>query len=107
MPRGGRRAGAGRPAGVPNRVNSDLRQAAQEYTPEALATLRSICNSGTSEAARVAAASAILDRGHGKPTTTAEVVADVTQRGASYSSEPISETVAWIQRVLAEHKETA
>ena len=104
MPRGGKRTGAGRPVGATNKVNADLREAAQEYTSEALATLRSICNSGSSEAARVAAASAILDRAHGKPTTTAEVVAEVTQR-TRIPSEPISETAAWIERVLGEKRE--
>jgi hypothetical protein len=109
MPRGGKRTGAGRPAGAPNKVNADLREAAQQYTSEALATLRTICNSGASEAARVAAASAILDRGHGKPAATAQVdvVAEVTQQNASYSRETVSETAAWIESVLAKTKEHA
>src|SRR6476646_2152120 len=103
MPRGGKRNGAGRPAGSPNKVNADLREAAQEFTAEALATLRSICNSGSSEAVRVAAASALLDRGHGKPTTTAEVTADVNQRTTpSVIGEPISVTAAWLKSVLAQ-----
>lgn len=39
---------------------------ARVYTPEALATLAAIMKSGESEAARVAAADKLLDRGHGK-----------------------------------------
>lgn len=40
--------------------------AAQEYTQEALDTFAAIMKGGESEAARVAAADKILDRGHGK-----------------------------------------
>ena len=64
---GGKREGAGRKAGVPNKVTIELRGAAQVYTEEALEVLIKIARSGKSEAARVAAACAILDRGHGKP----------------------------------------
>ena len=38
----------------------------------ALKTLAAICNEGQSEAARVSAASALLDRGYGKPTQQLE-----------------------------------
>jgi hypothetical protein len=107
MTRGGKRNGAGRPRGSRNVVGADLREAAQKYTPEALETLRSICNSGSSESARVAAASAILDRGYGKPAATTNVVGDLTHRTTPIPSEPISETVAWIRQVLADAKEPA
>lgn len=59
--------GPGRPKGSRNKVTIELAEAAQEYTEEALETLIRICRSGKSEAARVAAACALLDRGHGKP----------------------------------------
>jgi hypothetical protein len=59
--------GPGRPKGVPNKVNRELASAAQEYTEEALEILIKVARSGRSEAARVAAACAILDRGHGRP----------------------------------------
>lgn len=65
--RGGTRPGAGRPKGSPNKATVDLQDAAREYTEEALETLRAICASGQSESARVAAATALLDRGYGKP----------------------------------------
>jgi hypothetical protein len=84
---------------VPNKAGRDLREVAKEYTPVAMKTLAEICAKGESEAARVAAANALLDRAHGKPTSV--VVADVTQRpGETVHSEPISETVAWVQSVL-------
>ena len=63
----GLRKGGGRPKGALNKVTRELADAAQEHTEEALETLLHICRKGRSEAARVAAACAILDRGHGKP----------------------------------------
>lgn len=67
MPVGGKRTGAGRPKGSPNRATSDLKQAAQAYTDEALKTLAKIMKDEKQPApARVSAANAILDRGHGK-----------------------------------------
>jgi hypothetical protein len=105
MPRGskpGERRG-GRQKGVPNKAGRELREVAKEYTPVAMKTLAEICEKGESEAARVAAANALLDRGHGKPTSV--VVADVTQRpGQTVHSEPVSETVKWIESVLNDPK---
>ncbi len=72
MARGGKRDGAGRPKGAVNKVTADIRQAAQEYSARALEVLVSVATTGESEAARVAAANAILDRAHGKPTQSVE-----------------------------------
>lgn len=44
-----------------------LREAAQAMTSDALAALAEVMRNGASEHARIAAASAILDRAHGKP----------------------------------------
>jgi hypothetical protein len=63
----GLRRGGGRPKGVPNKANGELRAAAQQYSTAALSTLAAIMKSGASEQARVAAANALLDRGYGKP----------------------------------------
>jgi hypothetical protein len=57
----------GRKAGTPNKATADIKAAAQAYTEDALATLAQIMKAGESEAARVAAANSILDRGFGKP----------------------------------------
>jgi hypothetical protein len=69
--RGGRRAGAGRKAGAKNRatkeIKATLEDLAREHTGAALQTLADICAKGSSESARVAAATALLDRGYGKP----------------------------------------
>ena len=64
---GGKRPGAGRKIGVPNKVTIELQAAAQQYTEQALRTLVEVCENSESDAARVAAACAILDRGYGKP----------------------------------------
>ena len=59
----------GRIKGTPNKVTQDLMGMAQKYTEDALNTLVTITNqSDAPPSARVAAANAILDRAHGKPT---------------------------------------
>ena len=64
---GGRREGAGRPLGSPNRLTRPLKELASEYGPDALKTLVQIMNEGESEQARIAAAKELLDRGYGRP----------------------------------------
>lgn len=78
MARGGKREGAGRPQGAVNKATADIRVAAQEYTDEALLVLAEVMRSTEHPAAaRVSAASAILDRGHGKPKQSLDVEAEV------------------------------
>jgi len=74
---GGARPGAGRPKGSLNKATADIKAAAQAYTEDALATLAKIMKSGESEAARVAAANSILDRGFGKPRQSVDLDAQV------------------------------
>ena len=57
----------GRKKGTPNKATKEIRELAREYTIEALEALYEIATGGESEAARVSAANAILDRGYGKP----------------------------------------
>jgi hypothetical protein len=61
----GRKTG-GRVKGVPNKATRDIKALAQKHTPEALKTLASIMKASESDAARVAAAKELLDRGYGK-----------------------------------------
>jgi hypothetical protein len=88
MARGGKREGAGRKKGskdrrprsspviiAPAEEKRQLREAARQFTDDALETLAAICSDGQSEAARVSAASALLDRGYGKPTQQLETEA--------------------------------
>ena len=85
MARGGKREGAGRKKGSEDRrprsspviiataqQKRELREAAREFTDDALKTLAEICKEGQSESARVSAACALLDRGYGKPTQQVE-----------------------------------
>lgn len=71
MSRGGKRPGAGRPAGSQNRDTSAARAALsallEGHVQTAIEALSDIAQNGQSEAARVSAACAILDRTHGRP----------------------------------------
>lgn len=77
MARGGKRDGAGRPKGAVNKATADIREAAQEYSAQALQVLVQVATQGESEAAKVAAANSILDRAHGKPKQAVDLQADV------------------------------
>lgn len=80
MPRGGKRPGAGRPAGSQNRDTAASRAALADlvagHVETAIATLAEIAKTGESEAARVSASVAILDRAYGRPAQA--VALDVT-----------------------------
>jgi len=71
MASGGIRPGAGRPAGSQNADTAAARAALsallEGQVAVAIAALADIAQNGTSEAARVSAACAILDRTHGRP----------------------------------------
>jgi hypothetical protein len=61
---------SGNPSGRP-KVVGEVQALAREYTTEAIETLAAIMRSAKSPAAaRTAAASAILDRGYGRPAQT-------------------------------------
>ncbi len=70
----------GRRKGTPNKVTAEIRDAAQQYTVEALEGLAQIARNSDSDAAKVAAWKAILDRGHGRPAQ--EVVLGGPEGGA-------------------------
>ncbi len=75
-PHGGKRPGSGRKPGTKARATviqkATLSELARKHTTAALRTLVDVAATGTSEAARIAAASAILDRGYGKPPAAIE-----------------------------------
>lgn len=59
----------GRSKGVPNKATASIRDAAREYTTEAILTLAEVMRDEAQPApARVSAANALLDRGYGKPS---------------------------------------
>ena len=85
MPRGGKREGAGRKQGsndrkprsppiitAPAQEKRELREAARQYTGEALKTLAAICNHGQSEAARGSAATDSILNGAKRPNSYAK-----------------------------------
>jgi hypothetical protein len=76
--RGGKRPGAGRKAGTPNRASSkqklNLSFVARQHTDTAIDTLVTVCNGAEyPAAARVTAANSLLDRGYGRPTQSHEL----------------------------------
>lgn len=75
--RGGKRPGAGRPKGARDKATREqgatLGEMARAHTAAALKTLAAIAKSGESEAARVSAANALLDRGYGRPPQSLEL----------------------------------
>lgn len=64
---GGKRPGAGRKPGAVSKAKRELAEMAKEHAAMALQVLVNVAQSGESDAARVSAATAILDRGYGKP----------------------------------------
>ena len=71
MARGGKRVGAGRPKGSVTKSTAQARgqisEIARKHTKVAMGVLVAVAQSSESDAARVTAAIAILDRGYGKP----------------------------------------
>lgn len=59
----------GRAKGTPNKATASIRDAARQYTDDALSVLAKVMKDEEQPAAaRVSAANALLDRGYGKPT---------------------------------------
>ena len=73
---GGKRPGAGRKPGVVSKAKRDLSDLAKDYAVKALEALVQISTEGESEAARVSASVAILDRAYGKPVPMPEPAQD-------------------------------
>jgi hypothetical protein len=65
--RGGRRPGAGRPLGSPNRLTQPLKQLAAMHSADCIAVLVELRDHAEAEQVRLQAANALLDRGHGRP----------------------------------------
>ena len=64
---GGKREGAGRKAGVPNKSTAHMRELAGKHAGEAIATLVDIMtDTANPAAARVSASKEIIERGYGK-----------------------------------------
>lgn len=71
MARGGKREGAGRKPGMDSAAKRELIDMAKDHGQAAVGVLAEIMNNKVESAtARVSAATALLDRGYGKPTQT-------------------------------------
>lgn len=67
---------------MPNKATAALREVAGQYTEAAVLTLAEIMqDSEQPAAARVSAASGLLDRAHGKPAQSVDVTGDMTFQG--------------------------
>lgn len=72
--RGGVRAGAGRPVGAVSPERKALRELAQAHTEDAVNALAGLCTDAKQPGmVRVSAATALLDRGHGRPNVSVTV----------------------------------
>ena len=72
--RGGVRAGAGRPVGAVSPERKALRELAQAHTEDAVSALAGLCTDAKQPGmVRVSAATALLDRGHGRPNVSVTV----------------------------------
>lgn len=71
--RGGRRPGAGRPRGAPNKLSRPLRELAALHTEDCITVLVQLRDHAEAEQVRLAAANALLDRGHGRPRQEIDV----------------------------------
>lgn len=95
--RGGRRPGAGRPKGAKDKstreAGATIAELARSHAETAIAVLVQVARASESDAARVSAANAVLDRGYGKPPQAVE--------HAGKDGEPIKLDVAVSDRDLA------
>lgn len=73
---GGARPGAGRKKGKVSEAKRVIAEMAREHAETALGVLMDIALRGESEAARVSAANALLDRGYGKPVQGMELTGE-------------------------------
>ena len=73
---GGPRPGAGRKPGSVNETTKLIREAAQKHGPDMIDELVRLAKQSESDAARVAAANAVLDRGYGRPKQSLEHVGE-------------------------------
>ena len=71
--RGGRRPGAGRPLGAISRLTRPLRELAALHSADCIAVLVELRDHAEAEQVRLAAANALLDRGHGRPRQEIDV----------------------------------
>lgn len=96
---------SGNPSGRP-KVVGEIQELARKHAPEAIQALVDIAMRGESESARVAAASALLDRGYGRPSqqmdieivkTTVARVPAVSENADAWRAQHVPETMKNLQ----------
>jgi hypothetical protein len=75
----------GRQKGIPNKATAAIREIAGAYTAEAIETLAEIMRDGETHQVRLAAANALLDRGHGRPTAAIDPGEDAESRVVAFT----------------------
>lgn len=95
--RGGKRPGAGRKPGKVGAAKRALSEMAKDHAEAALKALADIVLGGESEAARVSAATAILDRAYGKPPQSL----DLSSKDGSMSPAKAADTANAVIDALA------
>ena len=84
----------GRKRGTPNKATVEVRTLAQDYGPDAIEELHRLSREAASEAARVSACNAILERAYGKAPTSAPIVIDLPKtETAANVSEAMSKVI--------------
>lgn len=103
--RGGRREGAGRPAGAPNKLTRPLKELAAQYTEDSIHTLVTLLDHAESEQVRLQAANSLLDRGHGRPRQEINLDGDTSIKVIIQRSAPQPLTVNPIFDALSDRND--
>jgi hypothetical protein len=110
-PMGGRRPGAGRPKGVPNKITQPIKELAAHHSAESIATLVALRDHSENDQVRLAAARELLDRAHGRPRQEADLNHDkaitvIVNRGG-YRAEvlPPAKDAAVLEHYVTEEKQ--
>jgi hypothetical protein len=91
----------GRRKGTPNKATAQVRALAQDYGPDALKELHRLSQEAESEAARVSACNAILERAYGKSPASVPIEIDLPK---TETVEDVSKAVAVIIQTTADGK---
>ncbi len=91
----------GRQKGTPNKATAEVRALAQEYGPDALKELKRLFKEAQSEAARVSACNAILERAYGRSPASVPIEIDLPK---TETAEDVSKAVSAIIQTTAEGK---
>ena len=89
----------GRQKGTLNKATAEVRALAQEYGPDALKELHRLSQDATSEAARVSACNAILERAYGRSPTSLPIEIDLPK---TETPEDVSRAISAIIQRTAE-----